>query len=498
MKTSNRILSIVTAVAMVAMVCATPYKAYAFSEDAISLNIDTSTVEVKNAWAQIKNAAIIHLIAQKMQVCISIGQVISEDDDTVWPQRTVTDLTGLVTIMSGVLDKGNVFKTGVLLSGDVNQNIGVGTWLSGIFGEDDGTIKCNASTGNGNLFDMFVYIYKNYKTGITADDLGDASVTEADRLKVVCNKDDLTKPGLLQPSNMFGTPNNKACNANNVEWYTGVTIDKQLAYIKSLYEEMRANSNNDYIVAWDDLEYYNGVDGYYLYSNDFETQCGSASFSSREGSESGYIYKPGFRIKNDGTVKSGYYEIQASSDTARTSFVKNDQAGTTRTCQALVDEMNEHIGDYLRYVNHEVYNVCKTGIEEAMSEKRKEINEKYIDNEKSSERELEDANAVLHEYNRIQLNHEYVMTTDGDNKTLIQVPNESQSAMPTDYIWTCRSHLPYIDVTVQEEVDIKDAIEDEFTDYCYQTMDLAWVVCPIIKGVSNAVDSLSKMIEEFF
>ena len=84
------------------------------------------------------------------------------------------------------------------------------------------------------------------------------------------------------------------------------------------------------------------------------------------------------------------------------------------------------------------------------------------------------------------------------NKTLIQVTNESQSAMPTDYIWTCRSHLPYIDVTVQEEVDIKDAIEDEFTDYCYQTMDLAWVVCPIIKGVSNAVDSLSKMIEEFF
>lgn len=481
------------AIAVVLMVCSTPYKAYAFSEDAIDLDIDTTTIELKNAWAQIKNAAIIHLIAQKMQVCISIGQVINADDDTVWPRTT--ELLGAIP---GVLDKGNVFKTTAILSGDINQNIGVGTWLSGIFGEDDGTIKCNASTGDGNLFDMFVYIYKNYKAGMSASNLEDASVTEADRIKVICNKDDLTKPGLLQPSNVLGTPNNMACNNTSVAWYTGVSTSEQLSYIKSLYEEMRANSNNKYIVSWDDLGYYNGVDGYYLYSNDFESQCGSASFSVHKGSEDGYVYMPGFRIKDDGTVKPGYYEIRTSTDTARTSFVVNDEAGATRTCQALVDEMNDHIGDYLRFVNHEIYMVCKTGVDEAIEDKRKEISEKYLENEKSTEKELEDANAVVDEYARIQTEREYMATVSGDSETLISVVNEVESSMPTDYIWVCRSHLPYIDVTVQEEVDIKDVIEDEFTDYCYQTMDLAWVVCPIIKGVSNAVDSLTKMIEEFF
>lgn len=504
MRKSSRVISLLTAVAMIVMISSTPYKVYAFSEDAISLDIDTTSIEIKNAWAQVKNAAIIHLIAQKMQICVSIGQVILNQEDTgsilggtVWPPHTGTFL-GLVDVTPGVLDKGNVFKTTAFLSGDVNQNIGVGPWLSSIFAEDDGTIKCNESTGNGNLFDMFVYIYKNYKAGMDAGDLEDASVTEADRLKVVCNKDDPTKPGLLQPSDWYGTPSNIACNSNSVSWYTGVSINEQLAYIKSLYEEMRANSNNKYIVAWDDLGYYNGVDGYYLYSNDFEAQCGSASFSVRRGDEEGYIYKPGYKIKNDGTVKAGYYEIKTSSDTARTSFVVNDEAGATRTCQTLVDEMNDHIGDYIRFVNHEIYNACKTGVDEAIEDKRKEISEKYLENEKSTDKELEDANAVVDEYSRIQSEREYMATVAGETETLIKVSDENEVAMPTDYIWTCRSHLPYIDVTVEEEVDIKDVIEDEFTDYCYQTMDLAWVVCPIVKGVSNAVDALSKMVEGFF
>gem|GEM_PF-6473272 len=488
---------------MIIMVGSTPYKAYAFSEEGINLNIDTSTIEVKNAWAQIKNAAIIHLIAQKMQVCISIGQVISENDGTVWPRTTVTDLTGLVTLIKGVLDEGNVFKTGVLLSGDVNQNIGVGTWLSDIFGEDDGTIKCNVSTSKGNLFDMFVYTYKNYKAGIRTVELAEASahVSEADRLKVVCNKDNPALSGLLQPSNAFGTPNSKACNASNVEWYTGVTIDQQLAYIKSLYEEMRANSNNDYIVPWDELGYYNGVDGYYLYSKDFEKQCGSAyeSFIDKKESMDGYAYQFGYKVVDDdengdyGHVEIGYYPIRNSSDTARQSFVEG-----TRTCMELVDEMNDHIGDYLRFINHEIYSVCKTGIEDAMSEKRKEIKEKYIDNEKSSKLEREDAEAVLSEYNRIQLNHEYVAKVDGETRTLIQVNNESLSRMPLDYIWTCREHLPYIDVAVQEEADWSEAIEEEFKDNCRDTMDLGWVVCPIIWAISNAVDALSETVEGFF
>ena len=418
-----------------------------------------------------------------------IGQVINADDDTVWPRTT----TGL-GLIPGVLDKGNVFKGAAIISGDINQNIGVGSWLSGLFGKDDGTIKCNQSTDKGNLFDMFVYIYKNYRAGMTAASLENASVTEADRLMVVCNKNDLTKPGLLQPSNMWGTPNNMACNNASVEWYTGVTIDEQMAYIKTLYEEMRANSNNKYIVAWEDLGYYNGVDGYYLYSNDFSAQCGSSSFQNTQGNETGYIYKLGYKINEDGTVEQGYYPIKESTDTARKTFVGTEPL----TCQDLVDKMNGHIKTYIQFVNYEVYKICSVDIDEIVEIKRDEIQEKYIDNQESTESELADANAVLGEYQRIQDENEYVATMNGESESLIKVSNESESGMPTDYIWTCRSHLPFINVEVQPEDDLTTIIESEFTSYCYKTMDLAWVICPIINAVSNAVDGLSEMIEGFF
>ncbi len=131
----------------------------------------------------------------------------------------------------------------------------------------------------------------------------------------------LTLGGCLQSAGLFDA----------YEWYTGVSKQQQLTYIGELYEEMRKNSNNDYIVPWNKLGEYNGVVGYYLYSNDFEAQCGSAGFSVRKGNKDGYVYKPGFKIKNDGTIKEGYYEVRISSDTARTSFVVNDEAGATRT-----------------------------------------------------------------------------------------------------------------------------------------------------------------------
>ena len=38
----------------------------------------------------------------------------------------------------------------------------------------------------------------------------------------------------------------------------------------------------------------------------------------------------------------------------------------------------------------------------------------------------------------------------------------------------------------------------EFNDYCYEVVNLAWVVCPIIKAISGAVDNLSNTIEGFF
>lgn len=488
------------AIVLLSSVLLTPFSAFAFDEDAINLDIDTSTIELRDVWSQVKNAAIIHLIAQKMQMCVSIGQVINADDDTVWPRTGgfFTDLTSWIGgggWAGGVLDDGNVFKGDAIVSFDVNTNIGVGTWFSSLYNDNSGIIECNdRTTGGGNLFDIFTYIYKNYKAGMDATDIEDASVTEADRLKIVCNKDDLTKPGLLQPSNGWGTPSMEACNSSAVEWYTGVSTEDQLAYIKKIYEEMRANAGNPYILSWDELGYYDEVDGYYLYSNDFEAQCGSASFVSSNKGESGYQYIAAKKIKNDGSIKSGYYEIKTDADTARQSFVVG-----TRTCVELVGEMNDHIKKYLQVVNKRIYDLCKTSVDDMIDEKKREITEKYLDNESAKDEEIEDANSVIDEYTRIQNDKEYMaIQKDDETKELVQVAGETEEDMPTDYVWMCREHLPYIDVVVDEEADLKEIIEDEFTDNCYKAVDLAWVVCPVIKGLSKVVDSLEQWIEEFF
>lgn len=511
MKRKNSLFSsvkcLIVALILVIEITSTPFKAFAFDEKAIKLDIDTTSIEVKNAWQQIKNAAVIHLVAQKMQVCVHIGQVILNADDTggvigtifggtVWPSHT-GKFIGMELPIKGVLDKGNVFKTAAILSGDSNTNIGVGPWMSSLFkGQDDGIIECNDRTGSGGgLFDMFVYILKNYRSGMNISDLENASVTESDRLAVVCSKDsngDYTQPGLLIPSNDSGRPNSLACNSPSVKYYTGVSISQQEAYIKQLYEEMRAASGNSYILPWDSLGYYDEVDGYYLYSNDFSKQCGSADFSTTKGNGDNYI--KGYKISNSGKVTEGYYKINSSSDISRQSFVSRSY-----TCSQLLNRMNEVIGPYIKKVNYEVYKTCKTGVDEAIDGKRNEINEKYINNDSASAEEVDDANKVLAEYSRIQSNREYVATKDDDGNEVIQhvfVPLESE--MPTDHIYTCRSHLPFIDVVVQEEADLSQALEDEFYDACYDTVDLAWVICPIINGLTGITDTLNNMVEDFF
>lgn len=506
-KTKSRLFCsikcIFVALLMLIEITSTPFKAFAFDENAITLNIDTTTIEVKDAWQQIKNAAVIHLIAQKMQVCVQIGQVILNAEDTggfvgtvfggtVWP-----DHNKFFGALKGVLDTGNVFKADAILSADINQNIGVGPWMSSLFkGQDDGIIECNDRTGNGGgLFDMFVYILKNYRAGLSMSDLDNASVTEADRLSVVCSKDETgayTRPGLLAPSNDTGHIIAVACNSSSVDWYTGVSITQQEAYIKQLYEEMRSNSGNKYILPWDSLGYYNEVDGYYLYSNDFSKQCGGVEYSSTKPNDGNYI--KGYKISNNGKVSEVYYKINSSSDVARQSFV-----GRVYTCEQLINRMNEVIGPYIKKVNYEVYKACKTGVDEAIEGKRSEINEKYINNDSASPEEVDDANKVLGEYSRIQSNREYVATKDDDGNEVIQhvyVPLESE--MPTDHIYTCRSHLPFIDVVVQTEADLTQALEDEFYDACYDTVDLAWVICPIINGLTGITDTLDNMLEDFF
>lgn len=461
-----------------------PYNvALAFDENAIKLNISTSNVEVANTWQQIKNAATIHLIAQKMKTCVEIkqtlspitGNAINDSFNTAYWSR------------KEVVDDGKVFKGSMIISGDHNTDVAVGPALSSNFtsfgsnNNGSGIIHCNSKTKSGKyLFDMFVYVLKNYRAGMSLAGAASGSVTAADRLSVICNGE---RPGMLQPVNVpiIGAPtaSNEPCNSGNVEYYAGVDYDQQLSYLGSLYENMRANSGNSYILPWSSLDTYNGVDGYYLYNNDFKAQCGDV-FTAND-----YSGARGFRVNDDGSVESGSYSF--TNDTARASFVEG-----TRTCTQLVEEMNDHIGEYLRFVNEQVLSTCEAGVTSAIDEKRREIQEKYLSGD-ASEEEKSDANSVISEYDRIVSTREYMAVKDGENETLM-----TAEQMPTDRVWQCRSHLPFVNVTTQHEDSMDELIHDEFDDYCYEVMDLAWVVCPVVRAISDAADGLQEAIGGFF
>lgn len=480
----------------------TPYRAFAFSEDELSLKIETTSIEVKNAWQQLKNAAIIHLIAEKMYYCVSnyaiVRNVLDMSTGAGTPKSKKNVLSGDVFDTFAINMTFFTLKTGLKVS---VPPVNAGPWLSDLFKDQkDGIINCAEQTKNGqNLFDLFVYVLK-YKAGMSVYDLQNASVTQEDRLKVICDFENPTEPGLLTPTDGWGN-RDYVTPCNDADNYTGVPVDEQLEYLGKLYNNMVENSNNEYLVKdFDTLRAYDEVDAFYLYSKDFEMQCSKANEDFTPGAtttDSENFF--GYKIDDEsGLVQEGTYEIL--NDTARQSFFGDK----TRTCSNLIQMMNERIGRYLKKVNSEVYKACKTGVDVAIQEKRQEINEKYLDNETASKAEKEDAELVLNEYTRIETTKEYVATYGKNNsETLYNTGNgvpasEAEYEMPTDYVWTCRAHLPYIDVTIQDEADLSEAIREEFYDACYEAVDLAWVVCPIINGLTGITDELNTLIEDFF
>ena len=70
-----------------------------------------------------------------------------------------------------------------------------------------------------------------------------------------------------------------------------------------------------------------------------------------------------------------------------------------------------------------------------------------------------------------------------------------EGSIPTDFIWACRSHLPYIDVIVDQEADLAGALEDKFKDKCMEALDLGWLICPVINYISDAVDGLMDAVD---
>lgn len=498
--------------------------AYAdYFKDGYPLDIDTSEVHVADAYDQIRNAAAIHVVVQKMHRCISIGAVPVDD---YWNKGHVLNdgyfFDNLITIDKGsspvnvalgpYLEQFNEVERGTLVEKLVSGAVDIT--------RGDGQARCYRT----NLLDSLAYLYKNYRTsgGLTAfskDSLENPSVTSADRLKIICDIDNPTQPGLMRPADVgllggYKGVSAKACNDSTVSGYTGnysysgdnaaerrkEANSTQLFHLGKIYDEIKRNSGNKYLPEFTELENYNKVDGYYLYSRDFQVQCSAAykSFSATPGSDGNYV--KGFKVDDSGAVQQGYYKIDAVSDDAKMSFI-----GIKLTCVELVSNMNRTIVDYLKVVNNQIFSTCKRAIDEEIDNRINEVQEKYL----SAGKRVDDANALIAEYDRIRKDGEYVVRRDSDGEDeLVPISYNTGagsdgrtyeiSNSPTDYILQCRSSLPYIEVVVEHEDSVFDALEAEFYDACRNTVRLAWLVCPVVNSITGAVDGLQAEVEEFF
>lgn len=458
-------------------------------EDGYKLGIETDKVVAKNIWQQIKNAAIIHLVAQKMKKCQEIGEIgyygIYDDPDA-----------------DKVLDKGQIFMPDWdAISPLINVSIAVGPWLDDHIDNTDGQIECNDN--DGALFNMFVYILNNYKasTEVNTKDSekelnvdkdfkkGDEekshkAVTREQRLKIVCNGLDgyLNEPGLLRNQN-----HGQSCEAAS-DFHPNEDI-AQFTYLSRVYEKFRQdNSANEFIRSFASLGNYDEVEGYYLYSLDFKKQCGGSTFNvSPTGTD--------FRINNDGYVEKGTYS-SLEGEKAYYSFV-----GGSKTCTNLRDKMNSYLDIYVKTINKEILAECKIKIDEAI-ERQTNLLEEKREAEGTTDEQKQTIDNIEAEYEDVKQNYKYVAKRRTEEEIKSGVEEEVIAAgsdgknIKTEYIWTCRSSLPYIEVLIADEQDLEQEIDENFArNKCKEQLDLGWLICPIVDTVTKFVDTITEWIE---
>ncbi|MBR2543239.1 hypothetical protein IKF03_01390 [Candidatus Saccharibacteria bacterium] len=495
---SKRWMSIFVVVVLAVQFFLVPLKAYADLEVTYQkLGLSATNVDLYDQWSKIKNAAQAHLVFQKFGRCM----------DSV--TRATTGSTTTQGFSAKDVASGNVYSR--------PTNIGTGVWFEGHFtdgdGKNDGNIKCTDQLkSGGSLMSMAAYVYKNYNSDFALS--GSVSVSKEDILKVACNDagTGIFKPAKYGDAINLGNDGTTAFDlvTQKVEADSSISCtDAEVfkfnedagqrdAFLKQLYQDFQAKSGNEYIqrISFDDLHNYDKVDGFYLYSLDFEKQCSSISATFVEGATDGEV---GFKVDSSGNVKSGSYYINDSSkDTAKGSFAMSS-GSDTKTCRALIRKMNDTIGEYVKFVNEKILNYCRQEINKEIAKKKSEIEEKVLNDPERNEEEKAAAREVLNEYERVQRTGEHVAKRDASGgEELIQFTG---GEVPTDFIWTCRDTLAGFNITIHSEDELLGDFQAEnFYDACLQSEEilLPWVVCPMIDALAGAVDMLANGIEGFF
>ena len=114
--------------------------------------ISIAELELSGVYGKIKNAAVIHLIVQKMYMCF--GSLPKEGESSLranWSGGT-----------DDVENEGDIFVS-------KTTDVGVGPWLGGVLDGNsgrDGDIKC-AHTTKTTMLDLLAYLFKNVSRSLS-------------------------------------------------------------------------------------------------------------------------------------------------------------------------------------------------------------------------------------------------------------------------------------------------------------------------------------------
>lgn len=421
-------------------------------------------IRLRNAKNLIDDAANAQVIANAMKKCIS-------------------SLPDLESVGSNRVQS----KEKKMFSGRINDvDVSVGAWveeqINGKVG--DGEIHCK---DNGN---KILTLFSN---------VIDVSVSD-----LLCNAENQDYAGLIERVEMNDLSEYTAVNSGCSSSYTGKSYysynnnngagtnkiygkdySTGETYIKLLYEHWRENSENQYIVPWNNLGDFKNPSGYYALLDDYHANCGETVQPDGWNGDNKVIIN---EITDEGQeIKSTY---QYSSNAPTTS----SPTGVKRTCSEIASTINSYYNDYRDALYNAFKSECSSSVKDTWSFEFTVANGVLSDD---SPVEISSGGETWSNYTR-ESDGTIVMKefSDNDKEAAQQTIDDYNALKDNDFVtedsgkWTCHAPLGY-KVVMDAYVDPSTSIDDESGSVkktCANSggaESLGWIVCPVLNWLSN-------------
>ena len=419
--------------------------------------------EISNAYDQLEKAAIVHLLMQKVYAC-----ALNTIETVFYPEDA---------------------QAGEIFYAYDSDDAWLEWALSGSI--DDQRIHCDETGPNGNILDLL------------------AEYMEVDKTDILCNHRNNSNGGLIirtdgslnydhSPAGHYNTVNNNCSTWDsdltigyvmNVEYEygeDGYPTGYSIPYLYDLYEWYRSTSKNPYAQALgEDLSYYNPVDGYFLYMNDFEIMCNS-DLSDTDKNSYATFSTPLTVINEKGEVEKRWIKLN---DVNENSTFRTYISGK-KSCLDLLNRMSED--DMVTGVQEALFgyidDACtrhqKPAVEDIITQLQS-----IIDDPDASEESKQNATANLEIAQGYIDSNTFTKETEAGGLECI---GSDELEGLTD-IEQGESQNPGGSVT-----DPEDGGPDS-SPTCFDGGGaLGWILCPVIEGLGDAVEKVyEKVIEPF-